>query len=226
VTTPQDPGQPPYNPYEQPGSYRAGQQPGQYSSAPLPGQQPYPAQPYPAPGQPPYGYSPYGSPVPPLPAGPGDDAPVRRPGAMALGLVLMVVAAVPFLFLGVSALLTPLAASDIPPETLNDPRLTAAGITPELLISAARVLAGVFIVVALLYLLLATFAFRGRNWARILVTVLSVGFVLLLAAVLVGGAGVGGLLVVVAVVAVAVVGGVVTLFLPDSNRFFAAPRRL
>lgn len=220
MTTPPDPGQPPYNPYGQPGSYRAGQEPGQYSSAPLPGQS------FAAQGQTPYGYSPYGSPVPPLPAGLGNDAPVRRPGVMVLGLVLMVIAAVPFLFLGVTALLTPLTASDIPAETLNDPRLAAAGITPELLISAARVVAGILIVVALLYLLLAILAFRGRNWARITVTVLSVGFVLLLAAGLVGGATAGGLLGFVAIVAVAVVGGVVVLFLPDSNRFFARPRRL
>ena len=222
MTTPQDPGQPPYNPYGQPGSYRAGQQPGNYSSAPLPGE--YTSGQY-APGQQPHDYSPYGS---PYPAGldQGHAAPTPRPGIMVLGLVLMILASVPFLFGGLVGLLTPIDASAIPPGVLDDPQLVAAGATPELLISLVRVVAGVVVVIALVYLLFAVLAFRGRNWARILVTVLSVGFVLLLAASLAGGTTSGGLLGFVGFMAVAVVGGVVVLFLPDSNRFFSAPRRL
>jgi hypothetical protein len=225
VSTPGDGQQgPPYNPYGQQGSYRAGQEPGQYTSAPPSGQQ-YP--PYPAPGQP-YGYSPYGSPAPAHPAGLDQEhaAPVSRPGVMVLGLVLMILATVPFLFGGVVGLVTPFDASAIPPEVLNDPQLIAAGATPELLISAVRVVAGLIVVMSLLYLMFAIFAFRGRNWARIMVTVLGVGFVLLLAASLAGGATSGGLLGFVAFVVVALVGGVVTLFVPDANRFFSAPRRL
>ncbi len=221
MTTPQDPGQPQYNPYGQPGSYRAGQEPGQYSSSPLPGQYSQ----APAPGQQPYGYSPYGN---PHPAGldQGRDAPVRRPRLMVLGLVLMVLAALPFLLGGLVGLFLPIDAGTIPAEILDDPQLAAAGATPELLISAVRVFAGILVAIAVVYLLFAVLAFRGRNWARILVTVLSVGFVLLLAASLVGGGPTGGLLGFVAFVAVAVLGGVVILFLPDSNRFFTAPRRL
>jgi hypothetical protein len=236
VTTPQDPGQPQYNPYGQPGSYRAGQQPGNYSSAPLPGQYPpgqypaaqqAPAQQPPAPQTPapqPYGYSPYGS---PNPAGvdQGYVAPAKRPGIMVLGLVLMILASVPFVFGGLVGLLAPLDGSTIPPGVLDDPQLVAAGATPELLVSLVRVVAGVFVVVALVYVLFAVLAFRGRNWARILVTVLSVGFILLLVASLVGGTTSGGLLGFVAFVVVAVVAGVVILFLPDSKLFFAAPRR-
>ncbi len=218
MTTPQDPGQPPYDPYGQPGSYRAGQQPGQYSSAPLPGQQFPPGQ-YP-PGQEPYGYSPYGN---PNPAGlqQGTATPVSRPGIMVLGLVLMVLASLPFLFGGLVGLFAALSVGDIPAGVLDDPQLVAAGATPELLISAVRVVAGILVVAALVYLLFAVFAFRGRNWARILVTVLSVGFVLLLVASLVGGTTSGGLIGFVAFVVVALVGGVVILFLPASGRFFA-----
>jgi hypothetical protein len=217
VTTPQDPGRPQYNPYGQPGSYRAGQQPGQYSSAPLPG--PYPA------GPQPYDYSPYGN---PFPAGldHGQDAPPQRPGIMVLGLVLMVLATLPFLFVGVIGLVTPLDAGTIPPGVLDDPQLVAAGATPELVISLFRLVAGVLLVVSLVYLLFGVFAFRGRNWARILVTVLSVGFVLLLAAGLVTGTTSGEVLGFVAFIVVALVGAIVILFLPGSNRFFAAPRRL
>jgi hypothetical protein len=213
---------PAYNPYGQPGSYRAGQEPGQYASPPPAGQQ-YP--PYAAPGQSPYGYSPYGSPGP---AGfdQGHEPPASRPGIMVLGLVLMVLASIPFLFGGLVGLFAPIDAGSIPASVLNDPQLVAAGATPELVISAVRVVAGILVVMALIYVLFAVLAFRGRNWARILVTVLSVGFVLLLAASLAGGATSGGLLGFVAFVVVAVVGGVVVLFLPDSNRFFAAPRRL
>lgn len=213
MTTPQDPGQPPYNPYGQPGSYRAGQQPGQYSSAPLPGQ-------YPPPGQEPYGYSPYGN---PYPAGleQAHRPTASRPGIMVLGLVLMVLASLPFLFGGVVGLVAPFTTADIPAGVVDDPQLVAAGATPELLISAVRVVAGILVAAALIYLLFAILAFRGRNWARILVTVLSVGFVLLLIASLVGGTTTGALLGFVAFVVVALVGGVVILFLPASGRFFA-----
>jgi hypothetical protein len=206
VTAPQDPGQPQYNPYGQPGSYRAGQQPGQYSSDPLPGQY--------------AGYNPYGNPYP-TGLDQGHDAPVTRPGILVLGLVLMVLAALPFVFAGLVGLFAQIDASMIPAEVLNDPQLLAAGATPALLISAVRVVAGFLLVIALVYLLFAFLAFRGRNWARILVTVLTIGFVLLLAASLVGGTTSGGLLGFVAFVVVALVGSVVILFLPDSNRFFA-----
>ena len=35
-------------------------------------------------------------------------------------------------------------------------------------------------VLALLYLIFAVLAFRGRNWARVMVTVMTIGFALLL----------------------------------------------
>jgi hypothetical protein len=206
VTAPQDPGQPQYNPYGQPGSYRAGQQPGQYSSAPLPDQY--------------QGYNPYGNPYP-TGLDEGHDTPVTRPGVLVLGFVLMILAALPFVFAGLVGLFAPIDASVIPAELLKDPRFVSAGATPELLVSALRVLAGILLVIALIYLLFAFFAFRGRNWARILVTLLSVGFALLLGASLVTGTSSVEVLGFVGFEVVALVGSVVILFLPASSRFFA-----
>lgn len=225
MSTPQDPrgeGQPAYNPYGQQGGYRAGQQPGQYASSPLPGQgyppQPYPQQPYPAPG--PYaGYDPYGGSA----WGKPEPEPVRRPGLLVLALVLMVLAALPFLAGGVF-LIVSLTAAQIPAEVLNDPRIVQAGGTPELVLQAFHLVAGIMVGVALLYVLLAVLAFRGRNWARIAAAVLTVGFVLLLLAGLVSGGSSGAVLGFVGFLLVATIGAVVILFLPDSNRYFARPR--
>lgn len=212
---------PQYNPYSQPGQYRAGQQPGQYSSSPPPGQgyqQPYPAQ-----GQPPpAGYDPYGGSAPAA-WGKPEPEPVKRPGLMVLALVLMVLAALPFLVGGVAGMFT-ITANDIPAQVLTDARVVQAGGTPALILQALQLLLGFMVVVAVVYLLFGVLAFRGRNWARILVTVLTVAFVLLLATILVGGGSTGGALIVLIVVAVATIGGAVILYLPDSNRFFSQPR--
>jgi hypothetical protein len=219
VSTPGD--GPQYNPYGQPGQYRAGQQPGQYTSGPPQGQG-YP-QPYPAPGQPPHGgYDPYGGAA----ASSWEKAepePVKRPGLMVPALVLMVLAALPFLVGGVAALFT-VTVNDIPAEVLDDARVVAAGGTPALILQALQLLLGLMAVVALGYLLLAVLAFRGRNWARIVLAVLTAGFVLLLLTGLVGGGVAGGVLGFVVFLLVATVGGVAILFTPDANRFFARPR--
>jgi hypothetical protein len=142
---------------------------------------------------------------------------------MVLGLVLMILAALPFLLGGVLGLAT-VTASDIPPEVLTNPSIVRAGGTPELVLQALRVLLGLMVAAALGYLLFAVMAFRGRNWARILLTVLTAGFVLLLIAGVAGGGTSGGVLGFALFLIVAVVGGVVILFLPDANRYFSRPR--
>ena len=78
----------------------------------------------------------------------------------------------------------------------------------------AAVLAVVF---AGLYLLFAFKARAGRNWARIVLTVLTVLDVLFLAVKFSTLSGISTLIAVVAVV---------LLFLPASNEFFAASRRV
>jgi hypothetical protein len=235
VSTPPDPQQGQPYPGQQPyGTGYGGVQypyPGDQGLAP--GQQPqgYPYNPYaqPTAGQNPYGQNPYAqSPYGTGPAGLGDKGPgpVARPGILVLGLVLMVLAALPFLAFGVLFLVVPLDTSLIPPELLDAPELAQAGITAESLLTFVRILGGVFAVLAVLYILFAVLAFAGRNWSRILVTVMTVGFSLFLVLGAVSG-GVAdpasaGILLAPVVLGVA---GVVILFLAPSNRFFSAPRR-
>lgn len=191
-----------------------------------PGQQPqgYPYNPYAQPS--PYGQSPYGGGQ--YPAGLDDKAagPAVRPGIMVLGLVLMILAALPFLAFGVLFLVVPLDTSLIPPEVLDAPELARSGLTAETLLSFVRILGGIFAVLALLYILFAALAFAGRNWSRILVTVMTVGFslFLLLGAVSGGAADAASAGILLAPVVLGVA-GVVILFLSASNRFFSAPRR-
>ena len=189
-----------------------------------PGQQPqgYPYNPY---GQSPYGQSPYGG---GYPAGLDDKATARaaRPAIMVLGLVLMILAALPFLAFGVLFLVVPLDSTTIPPEVFNNPQLAEAGVTAETLVSILRVFGGVFVVLALLYIVFAVLAFLGRNWSRILVTVMTVGFslFLLLGAVGGGAADATSLAILLAPVVLALA-GVVILFTPPARQYFAAPRR-
>lgn len=235
VTTPHDPqreGQPGQAPYGGPPAQYAVPQPGPY---PVPQPGPFGPQPGQPGGQPssgqPYTYNPYGTPPSPYgtpyPAGldkPGVEK-VPRPKIMIVALVLMLLAALPFLATGAILLLAPLRPDVLPPGLLDDPRLVEAGATPELVISAARVFAGVVLAFALIYIGSAVLAFQGRNWARILATVLTVGFVLLLVVSLLLGATDVASIAFVLVIIAAIVGSVVILFLPDSARFFSAPRQ-
>jgi hypothetical protein len=197
--------------YGQPGSY--GQQYGQYGS-----------QPYGAPdSQGGYAYSPYGTP-PPYSAGPADDS-APRPGLMVGALIMLTLSALPFLAVGI--LMAVAFGQDVlPPELFNDPRLAEAGVTSEVLISTLRVFGGVMAALALLYIIFAVLAFRGRNWARVLVTVMTVGFTLLMLSGLVTGttADASGMVVLLAIIVLSV-GGTVLMYLPPAARFFANPPR-
>ncbi len=184
----------------------------QYPGQPYPGQNPYAYNPY--------GANPYGSPYPAAPT----PQPVRRPGLMVLSLVLMIIASLPFLFIGAALLLIPLTASSIPAELLNSPRLQEAGATPELLIAAARVGGGVVLAIAVVYLLFGILAFAGRRWARIVTTILTVGFALLLVAGLVGSGGAVDTISLSAVLLVLILGAVAILFSPRANAWYAYRR--
>lgn len=226
--------------------------PGGESGAPLPGygaggpSQPGPSQQPPPAGQQggghpydPYGgrygdpqpqYNPYGQYSPPSPYGDypagGAPVPVSRPGIMILSLVLLVLSTLPFLLFGVLYLLVPLDSTVITPDLLATPQLAELNITADGVIAVIRTLSVVFLVIALIYLALAIVAFTGRNWARILVTVMTIGFtILMVLGLLAGGAGDSlSMLFILALLAVSV-GGTVILFLPPSNRYFAGPRR-
>lgn len=246
MSTPPDPQQGQPGPYGPPGSYGTGyggavypNPQGQPPGPPQHGQQPYGQQPY---GQQPYGQQPYGqqaygqqqpggSPYDVYggqhPAGLGHkpNLPTPRPGIMVLGLVLMLLAALPFLAVGAILLVVPLDESTFPTEVLSDEQLAAAGLTAESLLAILRVAGGILAALALLYIVFAVIGFTGRNWARILVTVMTVGFSVVLLFGLLGGGAVDlpSILIVLAPVVLAV-GGVVTYFLAPSNAFFSGRR--
>ncbi len=239
MTTPPDPkGQP--HPVQQPAPYGTGYGGARYphpgGDQPPYGQQPAYGQPVygqPAHGQQPYGqqppgeypYSPYGT----GPAGLGgpDGAPARRPAIMVLALVLKILAMLPFLAAGVLFLLLPLDAATLPPGLVDNAQLAEAGITTETLVSFVRIIGGVFLALALLYVLFAALAFTGRNWARILVTVMTVGFVAFLLLGLTGGVNAADPATLAFLLGLIIlpVAGVVILFLPPSNRYFSSLRR-
>jgi hypothetical protein len=214
-------GQQPYNPYAQQGQ-AGGQspygQPGQYN----PYGQPQPYSPYSQPGQ--YAGTPFGSEAAGL--GPDDTKRVARPGIMVVSLVLLVLSTVPFLLGGVAFLMAPSDPSQLPPE-LAPPAgfLEENGITAEQYVGIVRILGGLILALALVYALFALIAFMGRNWARITLTIMTVGFTLvLLSSMLVGAAAVPAGFGVILVIAAAAVGGTIIMFLPEPTRWFRSVR--
>ncbi len=190
-----------------------------------PGQDQQPTQQAPAPqGGYPYGqYSPYGPYTPPAPGLGGVQPPPSRPGIVILGLVLVVLSALPYLAFGVLFLVAPLGPDLIPPDTLDNPQFRELGVTDfDVLVTAFRVGAGIVAGLALVYLLFAVIAFTGRNWARILVAVMTAGFAAfaLLGVVSALGADPAGAAILIGPVVLAVV-GVVTWFAPQANRWYA-----
>jgi hypothetical protein len=241
------PGQ--YNPYAQPGQY--GGQPGQYGQPAYgqPGQYgppghygtppPY-GQPPPYAQQDPYGqqgqygqyggapgsqgYNPYGG----EPAGleTGARGPATRPGIMVLSVVLLILSAVPFLVTGAVVLALPLDLSALPPELGLEEQMEQAGVTAEAVVSFLRFLAVIILVLALLYVLFAVLSFLGRNWARIVLTIMTVGFTLMMlasATASASGGDVVGLGLLGLIVAASVIGTVI-LFLPAPNTYFRRAR--
>lgn len=234
MSTPPDPQQGPPQPGQQPPDapqpygtgYGGAQYPYPGDQGLAPGQQPqgYPYNPYAQAspyGQPPYGGGQY-------PAGLDDKAtaPAVRPGVMVLGLVLLILSALPFLVFGVAFLVVPLDTSLIPPDLLDTPELAGSGITAETLLSFVRILGGIILVLAALYVVFAVLAFVGHNWARILVAVMTGGFslFLLFGAFSGGAADPASAAIVLAPVGLAVA-GVVLMFVTASSRYFATARR-
>ena len=168
----------------------------------------------------PYAYSPYGTPYTATPPEPMPTAP--RPRLLIAVPVLMVLAALPFLLFGALFVAAPVAG--IAQEVLASPNMQAAGATEALVVSAVRVLGGVILGVALLYLVFGFLAFAGRNWARIITAVLTGGFVLLLVAGLVVSGGAIDTITLASVLLVLILGAVAILFSPGVNAWYAARR--
>ncbi|MGE3285302.1 MAG: hypothetical protein AB7J32_04250 [Pseudonocardia sp.] len=155
---------------------------------------------------------------------------------MVVALLLHILAALPFL--GGAALVVLAGASIqsmVPAEQLAEfQQLT--GVNPVTVLYGIAIFVGV---VALLFVLLAFVTFAGRNWARILGTLMTVVFVLITGFVVFlglaggvavdpslsgGGQLVAGLAVVAAPGLFALIGTILN-FTPGANRFFAARRR-
>ena len=214
--------------YQQPGQYQPGQypqsgpygQPGQY------GQPQYPATSYGAPygDRGGYTYTPYGT----YPAGmPEDDQPQRsaRPGIMILALVLLILSTLPFLLLGFVPLVLPSDLSQLPPDLAAqiEQQLAANQLTYEQVRTAFGLLAGLFVVLALVYIAFAVVAFRGHGWARIALTIMTAGFALFMLLALVQAPDPASTVLLLLVVGAAVVGTVI-LFLPEPSRWITTPR--
>ncbi|MFC4942542.1 hypothetical protein [Pseudonocardia sp. GCM10023141] len=214
----------PPGPYGQPGQ---GQQPGYGQQPPYGGQQgPYGGQsPYGAnQRQPGLAYNPYGTPYQAGAA--GRDTGPKRPPIMVVGLVMIVISALPFLAFGILFAVAPLNVDNISTQIINNPQVAQAGITAQTFVSVLRWVAGVIAVIGVLYVVFAVLAFLGRGWARILLTIMSVIFALLLVFSLVTQlGGDGSSLLIVLGLAVLCIGGTVTFFLGDANRYFAGKRR-
>ena len=99
-----------------------------------------------------------------------------------------------------------------------------AGATRELVVSAVRILGGLLLGVAGLYLVFGFLAFAGRNWARIAAGVLTVGFTFLLIAALVAGGGAIDTIVLAVVLLVLILGAAAILFSPGASAWYAARR--
>lgn len=208
-----------------------------------PGRPDYPptAQYPPAPGYGEQPYNPYGHQFPAADQFPAVDrypggypvpAPARRSAGVAVALVLHVLSALPFLA-GAALLILGGASvqSMVPADQLAEFQ-SVTGVDPFAVLYGFAVFVGA---VALLFLIFAVLAFARRNWARILVTIMTVFFVLLTgvgvlaglaggAAVdptLGGGAQVAGGVLVGAVPALLALIGTILLFTPGANRFFA-----
>lgn len=170
-----------------------------------------------------FGYSPYGSPYPAGTGGEDLSAPVRRPGILWLGLVLIALSAAPFVLVGLVVAIQPLDASAFPPDLLA--RAEQQNLTAEYLISLLRGVGWVFVAVALLYVVLAAVAATGRNVARIIMAVLTVGFALLLLAAVVTVGGDTASLVLLGLILLAAVAGTTIYFLPAAREYYASRRR-
>lgn len=172
----------------------------------------------------PYAYSPYGSPYPAPPEHrqSAHHPSAAKPRVLVLAPAFMVLASLPFLLFGALFVAAPLDA--IAAEVLASPNMQQAGATKELVVSAIRLVGGVVLGVALLYVVLGFLAFAGRNWARITTAVLTVAFVFLLVAALVLSGGAIDTITLASGLLLLISGAVAIFFSPRANAWYAARR--
>lgn len=217
-------------PPEQPAYYRPGPSSGYYPQYPQNpyggGRTPSYAQPqYGQPAVPPqYGQAPYAQPGYGGAPGTGWAGPVSRPPTMIVSLVLLLLAALPFLVGGLAVSIAPLTEEMFPPEAGLEQLQAQAGIGFAEIVSLFRTLGVVMAVLAAVYMVLAVVAFTGRAGARLALTVLTVLFGLFLLVALVGSLGNPLSLAVPLLVLVASVAGVALMFGAPAKAWFASRR--
>jgi hypothetical protein len=215
---PQDPQQGGYGqqpPYGQP-------QPGQQYGQPQYGQPPYGQPQY---GQPPYGQPPYGQ-GPGGPDQPGygayptaphgqtwgaPSAPSERPTTVKAGIAAFLAN----IALGVIGLLLTFTGMDSYRAQLAD----GTGLTADQVSAIASATIGVSVVVMIAFLVVIWFAWKGHNWARIVLWVLG-GI-----NVLFGLLGAAALTFLSAIAMLLLVAGMVLLALKPSNEWYQAESR-
>lgn len=183
-------------------------------------------------------YNPYGQQFPAVdqyPDGYPVPPPARRPGSLFLALLLHLVSAVPFLGGAAFVLLSGVTIQGmIPPETLAEFE-SVTGIAVSSLFALVFGLAIFVGAVALLFVLFSILAVARRNWARLLVAIMTVPFVLLAALgafgvfaasaqdpdVAADPTAVSLTLAFVAGPGLLALIGTILMFLPGANRFFA-----
>lgn len=151
-----------------------GQYPPPQGQYPPPQGGPYPPQQYPAGQQPPYGSQPYGAqPYGTQPYGGGPVDPDRRPGTVTGACVLTwLVSGLTIVLLGLTGIAISFAdRADLRDAINQDQAMRDANITLDDLVAVMWVVLVIGIAWALIAMLLAVFAFRRKNWARIVLVV-------------------------------------------------------
>jgi len=196
------------------------------------GQAPYAGPAGNAPSEPPYVYNPYGNfayptsyPSPAGLGGPEAELPPKRPGSMHLALLLVFVSALPYLLIGLAAIVVAgEAATALSPEDLA--RLEELGVDVG---QVMRTTGAVILAVALAYVLLGVLAWTGRRWARALLAATTVGFVLMVAASVLAARSQGlpldgGSVLVLAVPLIVALAGLTLMFGGAAQEWFARRR--
>lgn len=143
---------------------------------------------------------------------------------MHVSIVLLILSALPALiFGGLSLVALTFAAAEVRREFGGQ---LPTGLTAENLITVLGLVGAVFVVLAILFLVFTVVAYRGRNWARITVTIFTAVFDALLVLGLVQGGTIepAALAFLLGVIVFSVV-GVILLFTQRSSAFFSSSAR-
>ncbi|GAA4859081.1 hypothetical protein [Saccharopolyspora cebuensis] len=216
---------PPGQPYGQPGygQPQYGQPYGhpQYGQPGQPYGQPYGTQPPPY-GQPPPYAQQHGAPPAP------DDGPVERPGTVDASFWAGIASVV------VGFAMLAAAYFMVSPAQLQAVVAEARALGQPLTLEQARALYSVTlgmlvlvtVVLAALWIMFLVFMRRGRGWARVVITVVGVVWILFTVPSVSEGAGGGAVTVLLSVLQVLAIGATLVLaFLAPSNDYFQAVRR-